>query len=567
MEYIEGGDIRSLIEEGKLTTPQILRVLIQICDGVQAIHAQGILHRDLKPENILISRDGLVKITDFGVAKTPHATHLTSEGGIVGSVSYICPEYFDTGEMDHRGDLYALGVLAYELLTGSNPHEGASLIDIIQHRMKSPPEPIMYSRPDSPSGLQAVIDKSLAASPERRYQSASEIKEDLVEILSELEAEPFDEGSLIKNLPGLNTSEEVSSQGFGSTSFKQKAAVLLSAIACGLIFPVVLTLDSGVAYRSLANAVSFVFRPVSSDVPAVEPQKSSAITITKDRVPSEVIPSETNFTLETKFLPSPSVQNEYQRARLSLMPSPVVSQTTSTQDKNEAAVEKEKSKLAKSVKEVRTATEIQPSSKTLIPAKTSHPTSDVPKVVKTKTLKAVKAKPRPKVKTETKRQPEETSSSLDTPFEEEAQGRYELEYKVKAALTHRFFDYLSWEDRDRMTNTLCIVGRDPFGSEIDSPKLKHSRNRKVKRLSVRAKRSELKTCTVAFISGWQVGAENLVVEKLHRLGVVTVTERLSNGVIHFYIRRGRVQFDINTDLARKLGIEISPALVKLAMKG
>ncbi len=190
--------------------------------------------------------------------------------------------------------------------------------------------------------------------------------------------------------------------------------------------------------------------------------------------------------------------------------------------------------------------------------------TDTPTVIKTKTLKVPKKLPTKKVKPKTTSH--KFTPQLDTPFEEDARDRYELEYKVKAALTHRFFDYLSWEDSERMTNTLCIIGRDPFGSEIDSPTLQHSKHRIVRRLSVTAKRSQLKQCTVAFISGWQMGAENKIVEKLHRLGVLTVTERLSNGVIHFYIRRGRVQFDINTELARELGIEISPALVKLSIK-
>lgn len=129
MEYIGGGDLADKISvDEKIAVPEIVRMLQQMCSGVQAIHDAGIIHRDLKPENILLTAQGDIKITDFGIARTGTGPKLTEHGGVVGTIDYVSPEYLEQGQVDARSDIYALGVLAYEMITQESPFKGKSVI-------------------------------------------------------------------------------------------------------------------------------------------------------------------------------------------------------------------------------------------------------------------------------------------------------------------------------------------------------------------------------------------------------------------------------------------------------
>ncbi|RMD87581.1 MAG: serine/threonine protein kinase, partial [Candidatus Dadabacteria bacterium] len=122
MEYIAGGDLADLMEgispDNPLPEKKIADILFQISSGLNAIHSQGILHRDLKPENILLTPDGVVKINDFGVARLKGSITLTAVGAMVGTPKYVSPEYIESGHCDQRSDIYAVGIIGYELLTG-----------------------------------------------------------------------------------------------------------------------------------------------------------------------------------------------------------------------------------------------------------------------------------------------------------------------------------------------------------------------------------------------------------------------------------------------------------------
>ncbi|MCB0325128.1 MAG: serine/threonine protein kinase, partial [Bdellovibrionales bacterium] len=148
MELVEGGDLLDLIDSGKLTIGAIIDLLMQICVGLQAVHDAGIVHRDLKPENILVSRDGVAKIADFSIAWTDTATKLTQHGNILGSISYISPEYLEHGKLDTRADLYAVGIIAYQMITLEDPYEGGTMHEIIRSKLTSKPVPPHELRPD-----------------------------------------------------------------------------------------------------------------------------------------------------------------------------------------------------------------------------------------------------------------------------------------------------------------------------------------------------------------------------------------------------------------------------------
>lgn len=180
MEYVNGGDLADKISNQEvISIPEIVRMLSQMCGGVQAIHEAAIVHRDLKPENILLTTGGDVKITDFGIARMHSGPKLTDHGGVVGTIDYVCPEYLEQGQVDSRSDIYALGVLAYEMITHEPPFKGKSVVESMTMRLKSDPVPPSKHREDCPKGLSNIVLKAMARDPQLRYQSAREMLDDL----------------------------------------------------------------------------------------------------------------------------------------------------------------------------------------------------------------------------------------------------------------------------------------------------------------------------------------------------------------------------------------------------
>ncbi len=179
MEFIGGGDLADRINaDSAIPIEETIRMLGQMCSGVQAIHDAGIIHRDLKPENILITAQGDIKITDFGIARTGTGPKLTDHGGVVGTIDYVSPEYLERGQVDARSDIYALGVLAYEMITGESPFRGQSVIETMTMRLRTDPEAPHQLRPDCPVALSNIVLKAMARDPDKRYQSAQEMLED-----------------------------------------------------------------------------------------------------------------------------------------------------------------------------------------------------------------------------------------------------------------------------------------------------------------------------------------------------------------------------------------------------
>jgi serine/threonine-protein kinase len=195
MEYVSGMDLASKLANaegddrvpvGALPLGEVLRTLVQICSGLDAIHAAGIVHRDLKPENILVTGDGAVKITDFGIAWSGHRKRLTEHGGVVGSIDYVSPEYLLRSEVDARSDIYAVGIMAYEMITGTVPFRGDSVYDSLTKRLKSTPQSPGELARGCPPGLDKLILRAMARDPNDRYESASDLLLALVRIEPDL---------------------------------------------------------------------------------------------------------------------------------------------------------------------------------------------------------------------------------------------------------------------------------------------------------------------------------------------------------------------------------------------
>jgi serine/threonine-protein kinase len=181
MEYVRGRDLRSLVKDGPQPPALVARLLASIAEPIDAAHQLGILHRDLKPENIILPESGVVtaKVLDFGIAKAVASPETDQTGGIVatltavgqpiGTPAYMAPEQLGGGAVSERTDVYALGVIAYELLTGELPYGRGSFIDIAL-RQVSPPPPV--TRHDVPDGLKQVIADALSPDPLMRPASA-----------------------------------------------------------------------------------------------------------------------------------------------------------------------------------------------------------------------------------------------------------------------------------------------------------------------------------------------------------------------------------------------------------
>jgi tRNA A-37 threonylcarbamoyl transferase component Bud32/tetratricopeptide (TPR) repeat protein len=188
MEYVRGTNLKELLQRSDaLPVDFALEVVAQVADALEYAHSKGVVHRDVKPANIIITPDQKVKITDFGIARLD-TSNLTVEGQLLGTPNYMAPEQIQGKDVDHRADLFSLGVVLYELLTRQKPFQGENLT-VVTHRIVydsfTPPEEFVG---ELPQGLRAILVKALEKDPAARYQRAGEVGEALREILAAQEA-------------------------------------------------------------------------------------------------------------------------------------------------------------------------------------------------------------------------------------------------------------------------------------------------------------------------------------------------------------------------------------------
>ena len=186
MEYVEGKHLKNLLKKrGKLTVPEVIDIVLQITNGLSVAHDSYIIHRDIKPQNILILDNGLVKITDFGIAVAMNATQLTQTNSVMGSVHYLPPEQASGKGATLQSDIYSIGILMYELLTGKLPFKGDNAVEIALKHLKEPMPSIRDEMPEIPQSVENIILKSTAKNPKNRYVDAREMHEDLKTCLDE----------------------------------------------------------------------------------------------------------------------------------------------------------------------------------------------------------------------------------------------------------------------------------------------------------------------------------------------------------------------------------------------
>jgi len=181
MDYYDGETLSERIKRGPLPLSEAVDIATNIAAGLAKAHEAGMVHRDIKPANLVVTSDGVVKVVDFGLAKLAGATRVTKTGTTVGTVAYMSPEHARGEEVDHRSDLFSLGAVFYELLTGELPFKGDHEAAVLYGVANNDPPALNTYRDDLPSGLQRVIDKALAKDVDDRYQSALEFNDDIAE--------------------------------------------------------------------------------------------------------------------------------------------------------------------------------------------------------------------------------------------------------------------------------------------------------------------------------------------------------------------------------------------------
>ncbi|HZS47095.1 MAG TPA: protein kinase [Blastocatellia bacterium] len=216
-EFIDGQTLRKYLTNKPLSTHEVLDIGIQVASALTEAHASGIVHRDIKPENIMLRQNGLVKVLDFGLAKLIEKSPLTQSsssnseaatvarvntdpGTVMGTVSYMSPEQARGLKVDARTDIFSLGVVVYEALTGKAPFTGATPSDIIASILRSDPSPLTEQIGDVPEELQRIISKSLEKDRDERYQSVKDLQIDLKRLKQQLELQPIDRAPLKREL-------------------------------------------------------------------------------------------------------------------------------------------------------------------------------------------------------------------------------------------------------------------------------------------------------------------------------------------------------------------------------
>ncbi len=189
MEYVEGQSLKERIKQGPLAPEKALDTAIQVAEGLEEAHKKGIIHRDIKSANIMVTEKGQAKIMDFGLAKVKGGTLLTREGTTLGTVAYMSPEQARGEAVDHRSDIWSLGVVMYEMLSGLLPFQGERDSSLLYSVVHEEPKPLKEVKRDLPMELQQIVNRALRKKPESRYASIAEMLKDLRKYQDALRAE------------------------------------------------------------------------------------------------------------------------------------------------------------------------------------------------------------------------------------------------------------------------------------------------------------------------------------------------------------------------------------------
>ena len=185
-EYIDGENLKELTSRGPLEPQDAIQLALQVARALSFAHERGLVHRDVKPQNVLLNDDGQAKVTDFGIARSLDVHGVTQTGTVLGTSDYIAPEQARGQKVDPKTDIYSLGAVLYELLTGEVPYSGDNFVAVAMRHVNEPPPSVLDRRPDCPLRLDLAIQRAMAKDPEERYASMDEFCTELEACLNEL---------------------------------------------------------------------------------------------------------------------------------------------------------------------------------------------------------------------------------------------------------------------------------------------------------------------------------------------------------------------------------------------
>ena len=253
MEYVEGKTLKSLVKRrGNLTLTEVVDIMLQLTSAVACAHDSYIIHRDIKPQNVLIKDDGTIKITDFGIAMALNSNELTQTNSVMGSVHYLPPEQANGSGSTIKSDIYSLGILMFELLTGKLPFKGENAVEIAIKQMRDKIPSVCAINPEIPQSIENIILKACAKNPKNRYENVLEMHDDIKNSLNEerknekrityrYSESDLDETKVIPNLNKL-PKEEVKANKIDEVELEpkkdkkmNKVILILSIVAAALV--------------------------------------------------------------------------------------------------------------------------------------------------------------------------------------------------------------------------------------------------------------------------------------------------------------------------------------------
>jgi eukaryotic-like serine/threonine-protein kinase len=253
MEYVEGETLADVLaRRGRLPAWEAVELALQVCSGLDHAHRAGLVHRDIKPRNLLLCPDGTIKIVDFGIARSSHGTRLTETGSVLGTAAYLAPEQAAGDDVTPAADVYALGVVLYELLAGRTPHTAESLTEFLARGHEQPIPALRELAPDVPEALEDVVMRCLARIPAYRPASAGDLAAELQAVVADL---PTAAGAGVAEEIPTRVATRATEPGAGHRGFRlpavgrRTAALAIAAVALALVVAGVLAFgddsDSG----------------------------------------------------------------------------------------------------------------------------------------------------------------------------------------------------------------------------------------------------------------------------------------------------------------------------------
>lgn len=285
MRYMPGGSLSNLIEQGKFSIQDTARIVEKIAQGLAYAHRKGVIHRDLKPDNILFDDNGDPFISDFGVAKFAEAAGSLTGSGVIGTPAYMSPEQAQGGEIDGRSDVYGLGVMVYQMLTGQQPYSADTPMGVVVKHITDPVPEILKVMPDLPPELDAIIKNAMAKDKSTRYSNA-------IELAKALNLLAFgEEGNLT-----FSTNSGIKTRIGSPAAQSPRLKIGLVAIGAVLVFAVA-------GFFLLRNVLFAAKEP-----PAATNAPAAALTTAPSVTEEEVLPAFAPFCSEDITIPTPNVR-------------------------------------------------------------------------------------------------------------------------------------------------------------------------------------------------------------------------------------------------------------------